>query len=70
MLSCPAKQKKLSRSSKGQLISECFCDFSSFPKKQQKNLTNSALEPKKWWNQQNKDSLLSYYNLNMIILAI
>ena len=31
----------------------------------EKNLTISALESKKWWNQQNKGTILQYYNLHM-----
>ena len=45
------------KSPKGQLISECLLIILNFPKKQQKI---SALEYKKWSNQQNKGTLLSY----------
>ena len=44
---------------------------SSFgPKYQQKIWQISALESKKWWNQQNKGTFLWYYNLHMILWAI
>ena len=44
---------------KGQLISKCPFGVSSFaPKYQWKNLTISALESKKWWNQQNTGTFL------------
>ena len=40
--------------SKGQLISECLLGVLDFPKKQRKILQLSALEFKKWSNQQSK----------------
>ena len=43
---------------KGQVILEnCFGAF-HFPKKQRKNLMNSALESKLWSNQKDKGTLL------------
>ena len=38
----------------GQLILECLFDILNFPKKQRKIWQISALEYKKWSNQQNK----------------
>ena len=43
---------------KGQLISECLFDDINFPKKPTKNLTNFALETKKWSNKQSKGAFL------------
>ena len=40
--------------SKGQLISKCPFGVILWTKIPTKNLTNSAKEPKKWWNQKNK----------------
>ena len=42
----------------GQLISECLLGFIDFPKKQRKFLQISALESKKWSNQQSKSTFL------------
>ena len=44
--------------SKGQLISKCLFGVIVWTKKPTKNLTISALEFKKWWNQQNKGTFL------------
>ena len=44
--------------SKGQLISECLFGVLNFPKNQQKIWQISALETKKWSNQQSKGTLL------------
>ena len=55
---------------KGQLISECPLGVIDFPKTQQKIWQISALESKKWGNQQNKGTFLWYYNLHMIIWAL
>ena len=45
----------IDNNTKGQLISECPFDF---PKKHRKIWQISALESKKWWNQQNKGSFI------------
>ena len=57
---------------KGQLISECIFNVLNFPKKNTyaKNWQISALESKKWCNQQNKGTFLQYYNLHIILWAI
>ena len=44
--------------SKGQLVSEWFFDFLKFPKNQRKIWQISALETKKWSNQQSKNTFL------------
>ena len=44
---------------KGQLISECLLGVIDFPKNQQKIWQISALESKKWSNQQSKSTFLS-----------
>ena len=43
---------------KGQLISECLLGVIDFPKKQRKIWQISALESKKWSNQQSKSTFL------------
>ena len=43
---------------KGQLISECLLGVIDFPKNQQKIWQISALESKKWSNQQSKSTFL------------
>ena len=43
---------------KGQLISECLLGVIDFPKNQQKSWQISALESKKWSNQQSKGTFL------------
>ena len=43
---------------KGQLISECLFDDLNFPKNQRKIWQISALETKKWSNQQSKGTFL------------
>ena len=43
---------------KGQLISECLLGLIDFPKKQLKIWQISALESKKWSNQQSKSTFL------------
>ena len=45
---------RLSFDSKGQLISECLYNALNFPKKPTKIWQTSALEYKKWSNEQNK----------------
>ena len=46
------------RAAKGQLISECLLGVIDFPKNQQFFLQISALESKKWSNQQSKNTFL------------
>ena len=53
-VSLEKKNKNIFKHSKGQLISKCRLMSSFGPKYQGKNWQISALESKKWWNQQNK----------------
>ena len=52
------ERQEKAKAAKGQLILECLLGVIDFPKNQRKFLQISALESKKWSNQQSKSTFL------------